>query len=121
MLIEAALSFVLVANKPDPMGLATPEERRFAQCVKAHESGGRYGVTNGHGQSSSAGAYQFITSTWRGNAKWSKWQGTFPARPYARAHHAPAWIQDLVFLHALRNGGMHAWRGTGCTFRGVTA
>lgn len=102
-----------------PMGQATHHERAFLTCVKAHESRGDYKAQNR--TSSSSGAYQFIDSTWRGNARWAMWKGLFPARGYKKARHAPPWVQDLVALHSLRHGGLHHWHGTGCRYKGVVA
>jgi len=88
--------------------------RQFGLCVRTHESieQGHYKAHNG--TSSAAGAYQMIDSTWRGNAKWTKVGGVYVARGYRAANHAPAWVQDSVFIHSVQNGGMMNWKGTGC-------
>ncbi len=78
----------------------------FLVCVRRHESGGDYQAQNR--SSSASGAYQFLDSTWR----------TVSARAgnagYARAMHAPWWVQDAVALWFYNNGGRSAWNGTGC-------
>lgn len=73
---------------------------------------GHYAAHNG--SSSAAGAYQFLDGTWRGNAKWTKVRGVFVARAYRAANHAPAWVQDAVFIHSVRHGGLSNWAGTNC-------
>ena len=103
-----------------PMAQAAHHERAFLTCVKIHESRGDYKAQNT--TSTASGAYQFITATWLGNAKWAMWKGTYPARGYKKARHAPKWIQDLVALHAIRQeGGFRHWHGTGCRYKGVMA
>jgi hypothetical protein len=88
--------------------------RSLALCVARHESlhSGHYVAENP--TSTAAGRYQFLSSTWQGNAKWAKVDGKFVARQYATASAAPAWVQDAVFVHSIQNGGIKAWRGTGC-------
>ena len=88
--------------------------RDLSLCIRKHESltAGHYKAHNG--TSSAAGAYQFLDGTWQGNAKWAKWRGEYVARKYKAANHAPAWVQDVVFVHSITNGGIKAWRGTGC-------
>ena len=90
--------------------------RVFGLCVRRHES-----LTAGHYRaenpiSSASGAYQFLDSTWRGIAYWTKWRGEYVARKYSRASYAPAWVQDLVFLHSVMRGGQRHWSGTGCGY-----
>lgn len=90
--------------------------RVFGLCVRRHES-----LTAGHYRaenpvSSASGAYQFLDSTWRGIAYWTKWRGEYIARKYSRASSAPAWVQDLVFLHSVMRGGQRHWLGTGCGY-----
>lgn len=88
--------------------------RELGLCIRRHESinAGHYRAHNG--TSSAAGAYQMLDRFWRGNAKWAKHDGRYVARHYQAANHAPAWVQDVVFIHSIRNGGSSAWRGTGC-------
>ena len=85
--------------------------RSLSLCVRRHESmqAGHYRAHNGH--SSAAGAYQFLTGTWQGNAR-----GQRLTRPWSHttANRAPAWVQDAVFVWAIRHGGIHAWHGTSC-------
>jgi len=100
---------------------ATLAQRRAIQlhpylvCVRHHESDrGPYPHTNGyyignsHGQSTSSGAYQFVDGTWRSASA----QAGYPG--YAKAMHAPDWIQDAVAHHLATTGGRSAWNGTGC-------
>lgn len=112
----AVLAAALLAN---PLSTATAEEQQFLACVRQHESRGDYKAQNP--VSTSSGAYQFIDATWLGNAKWARWGDSYPARGYAKARHAPAWVQDLVALHSIRRGGFRHWHGTGCTFHGRVA
>lgn len=88
--------------------------RDLGLCIRRHESinAGHYASHNG--TSSASGAYQYIDSTWQGNARWAKWRGKYVARGYKAANHAPAWVQDVVFVHTIQQGGIKAWRGTGC-------
>lgn len=88
--------------------------RHLSLCIRKHESinAGHYKAANP--ASSARGAYQFLRATWQGNAKWAKWNGKHVARGYATADSAPAWVQDVVFIHSINNGGIKAWRGTGC-------
>jgi hypothetical protein len=85
--------------------------RSLSLCIRRHESirAGHYRAHNGH--SSAAGAYQMLTPLWRGAARW-----TPLAKPWAHlsANRAPAYAQDATFIHIIRGGGIHAWRGTGC-------
>jgi hypothetical protein len=85
----------------------------FLTCVRHHESDrGGYPHTNGYGAqnpySSASGAYQFIDSTWRNVSARAGHGG------YARASHAPWWVQDAVAHHLAYSGGRSAWAGTGC-------
>lgn len=90
--------------------------RDLGLCIRKHESimAGHYKAHNG--SSSAAGAYQFLDDTWSGNAKWTKVNGEFVARKYVAANHAPAWIQDAVFIHSIKNGGVLNWVGTHCGY-----
>lgn len=85
--------------------------RDLGYCIRKHESinAGHYTAENP--TSTASGAYQFIQSTWTGNAKWVKVAKRWAHRP---AGQAPAWVQDAVFIHSIRNGGAKAWKGTGC-------
>ena len=114
----AALLVAAVAFSA-PLHEASVPERTFLACVQEHESRGNHRAENP--TSTASGLYQFIDSTWRGNAKWAKWGREYPARKYARASHAPRWIQDLVALHSVRQGGFRHWHGTGCKYRGRVA
>ncbi len=78
----------------------------FLSCVRAHESKGSYTAQNP--RSSASGAYQFLDSTWRNVSVRSGNGG------YARASHAPWYVQDAVALWLYSNGGRSAWNGTGC-------
>lgn len=88
--------------------------RDLGRCIRLHESieAGHYRAHNPG--SSAAGAYQMLDAFWQGNAKWAKWNGERVAARYEAADHAPAWVQDVVFVHAIKGGGIKAWRGTGC-------
>lgn len=88
--------------------------RELSLCIRRHESieAGHYDARNP--SSSAAGAYQMLSATWQGNAKWAKWNGKFVARGYDSADQAPAWVQDVVFIHSIKHGGIKAWKGTGC-------
>lgn len=88
--------------------------RHLSLCIRRHESinAGHYDAANP--TSTARGAYQFLRGTWQGNAKWAKWNGKYVARGYATADAAPAWVQDVVFIHSIQRGGIKAWRGTGC-------
>lgn len=90
--------------------------RDLGFCIRKHESlnAGHYKAHNG--TSSAAGAYQFLDGTWQGNAKWTKVDGKFVARKYVAANHAPQWIQDAVFIHSIKNGGVLNWVGTHCGY-----
>jgi len=88
----------------------------FLVCVRRHESDpggaplhvGGYYIGNGHGASTSSGGYQFVDGTWRSASARAGYPG------YARALHAPDWVQDAVAYHMAYNGGRSAWAGTGC-------
>jgi hypothetical protein len=88
------------------------EVRRFLSCVAAHESSHSRYARNP--SSTASGKYQFLDSTWRGIAKWTKVDGEHVARPYARAYQAPAWIQEAVAVHSVLDGGWSNWNGTRC-------
>lgn len=81
--------------------------RELGACIRKHESNHRYTAQNP--VSSAAGAYQFLTATWQGNAKWVKGAGQ-----YMIARHAPPRVQDAVFIHSIEQGGIKAWHGTWC-------
>jgi hypothetical protein len=88
--------------------------RELATCIRKHESRHDYKAHNA--TSSAAGAYQFLDGTWQGNAKWTKYRGVYVAAKYKAANHAPAHIQDLVFMHSIEEGGVLNWRGTHCGY-----
>ncbi len=92
--------------------------RSLGLCVARHESimAGHYNANNS--RSAASGRYQMLQSTWDGNARWARLGGSFPARKFVGrpASDAPAWVQDLVFVHSIRHGGIKAWRGTGCGY-----
>ena len=88
--------------------------RKLALCVRQHESRHDYKAHNA--TSSAAGAYQFLDRTWQGNAKWTKYHGKYIAKQYKAANHAPAYIQDLVFIHSINEGGVLNWKGTHCGY-----
>jgi hypothetical protein len=87
--------------------------RELSLCIRKHES-----INMGHYEaenptSTASGAYQMIYRFWHGNAKWVP-----IAKKYANgpAGNAPARVQDAVFIHSIRNGGVLAWKGTGCGY-----
>lgn len=80
----------------------------FLVCVRAHESDTAGGYTAQNPRSSASGAYQFLDSTWRNVSARAGHPG------YAKASHAPWWVQDAVALWLHDNGGRSAWAGTGC-------
>jgi muramidase (phage lysozyme) len=88
--------------------------RDLGLCIRKHESisAGHYNAENPI--STASGAYQFLDGTWQGNAKWTKVNGKYVARGYARASDAPSWVQDAVFIHSIKGGGIKAWHGTWC-------
>lgn len=81
--------------------------RSLGMCIRAHESHHNYNAENPI--SSASGAYQYIDSTWRGVSEWVD-----GADKYPRASSAPPHIQDKVFIHTIRHGGIRAWHGTWC-------
>ncbi len=80
----------------------------FLVCVRAHESDTAGGYRAQNPRSSASGAYQFLDSTWRNVSARAGHPG------YAKASHAPWWVQDAVALHLVNTGGKSAWAGTGC-------
>lgn len=92
---------------PHPSRSAPSAAVSFLKCVIAHESGGNPRAENPH--STASGLFQFLDSTWRGNARWIP-----EARKYRRASDAPARVQWLVALHSVSRGGHSNWAGTGC-------
>lgn len=89
------------------------QQHPFLACVRHHESDrGPWPHTNGYTAqnpySSASGAYQFIDGTWRNVSVRAGHPG------YARASHAPWYVQDEVALWLYNNGGRSAWAGTGC-------
>lgn len=87
--------------------------RDLGFCIRKHESihAGHYRANNPI--STASGAYQFLDGTWRGNNKFTKVHGKRVPQ-YAHASDAPKWVQDAVFIHAIEQGGIHAWYGTWC-------
>jgi hypothetical protein len=87
--------------------------RELSLCIRKHESlnMGHYEAENPN--STASGAYQMIYAFWHGNAKWVP-----IAKRYAKgpAGNAPAHVQDAVFIHSIRNGGVLAWKGTNCGY-----
>lgn len=62
-----------------------------------------YAALNQQG-SSASGGYQVLDSTWRA------WRAAVPgAEVYARAAHAPSWVQDAVATAALEREGTTPW------------
>lgn len=88
--------------------------RDLGECIRRHESWNIGMYTAQNPVSTASGAYQFLDSTWQGNAKWAKFGGEYVARDYVKARHAPPHVQDIVFIHSIQRGGIKAWRGTGC-------
>lgn len=86
--------------------------RELGMCIRNHESHHNYRAENP--SSTASGAYQFLAGTWQGNAQWAKWHGKFVARTYKTAGDAPKWVQDVVFIHSIKHGGIKAWHGTWC-------
>lgn len=115
MLEVLALSAVLASG---PLEQATTQERAFLACIAHRESRNNHKAQNR--RSTASGTYQFLRSTWKGNAKYAKWKGTYPARRYDEAHQAPPWIQHLVALHSIRRGGWMHWyyEGSHCNTLG---
>ena len=68
--------------------------------IRACESHGNYRARNR--RTSAAGAYQFVTSTWR------RYRGA-EGRRYVRASHAPPTVQDHAFLRAYAHEGTRPW------------
>lgn len=102
------------SGRPDVWRGVPKWVRDLGLCIRRHESinAGHYRAHNA--SSSAAGAYQMLDSMWQGNARWAKWQGKRVAARYTAANHAPAWVQDVVFIHSIKRGGAKHWRGTGC-------
>ncbi len=98
----------------DAWGNAPRWVRELAACVRQHESRHDYKAHNA--TSSAAGAYQFLDGTWQGNAKWTRYRGVYVAKQYRAANHAPAYVQDLVFMHSIEQGGVLNWTGTNCGY-----
>jgi hypothetical protein len=96
-------------RQPHPARSAPSTAVQFLRCVIDHESGGDPKAENPH--SSASGLFQFLDSTWRGNARWVD-----SARGFARASHAPARVQWEVALHSVSKGGHSNWVGTGCGY-----
>lgn len=89
--------------------------RVFLSCVAKHESShSPWAVYPDPSVSTASGKYQFLDSTWQGNARWTVVDGKFVARQYERAVDAPAWVQEAVAIHSVRNGGWLNWKGTNC-------
>ena len=89
------------------------QQHPFLTCVRHHESDrGSWPHTRGYGahnpRSTASGAYQFLDSTWRNVSARAGHAG------YARASHAPWYVQDAVALYLVNNGGRSAWNGSGC-------
>lgn len=103
-MIDAVLMAVLMTS---PLHKEADWMQDVAACIRKHESHHNYDAENP--VSTASGAYQFIDSTWRGNAKWVK-----GAKQYRRASDAPPHVQDAVFIHSVKNGGLKHWKGTGC-------
>jgi uncharacterized protein (DUF2147 family) len=117
--LAAALASGPAENKWEDSGHAvwstvSRSVRDLGLCIRRHESinAGHYRSHNG--TSSAAGAYQMLDRFWQGNAKWATWDGKRVAARYQAANRAPAWVQDVVFVHSIRGGGIRAWKGTGC-------
>ena len=87
--------------------------RELSLCIRKHESlnMGHYEAENP--KSTASGAYQMIYSFWNGNAKWVRIAKRYANGP---AGNAPARVQEAVFIHSIRNGGVLAWKGTGCGY-----
>jgi hypothetical protein len=96
------------SNSPAAWGNTPKWIRELGMCIRRHESHHNYRAKNGEG-STASGAYQFLNGTWLGNAKW-----VVQAVKYPTAKSAPAWVQDLVFVHSIKHGGIHNWDGTHC-------
>lgn len=91
--------------------------RTFLSCVAAHESShSPWAVYPDPSVSTASGKYQMLDSTWAGNAKWTKINGRFVARQYDRAVDAPAWVQEAVAVHSVKQDGMSNWNGTHCGY-----
>lgn len=93
---------------------ASARERTVWLCIRRHESlhAGHWRAHNP--RSSASGAGQWLDSTWRGVARWIRFDGTYVARSYSRAMDAPNWIQDLAYRHVYAHGGLRMWHGTWC-------
>jgi hypothetical protein len=78
------------------------------RCIRAHESDTAGGYTAQNPRSTASGAYQFLDGTWRNVSVRAGHPG------YARALHAPPWVQDAVALWTLQHVGASPWAGSGC-------
>ena len=87
--------------------------RDLGLCIRRHESiqAGHYNAENPI--STASGAYQFLDGTWVGNNRYTKVNGKRVPQ-YRHASDAPSWVQDAVFIHAIKHGGIKAWHGTYC-------
>lgn len=88
--------------------------RDLGLCIRKHESirSGHYNAENPI--STASGAYQYLDGTWVGNNKFTKVNGKRVPQ-YAHASSAPKWVQDAVFIHTIKHGGIKAWHGTHCS------
>jgi muramidase (phage lysozyme) len=125
---EQVARFVAMGPTPLTAENMTPEQRAvlrtvstwktrqlhpFLTCVRRHESDrGPHPHVNGYRaqnpQSTASGAYQFLDSTWRNVSVRAGYAG------YARAVHAPWYVQDAVALWAHESVPGDPWAGTGC-------
>jgi hypothetical protein len=77
-----------------------------AYAIRKCESGDNYNITNGHGLSTSSGAYQFIDGTWK-----STWINVIREDPPTqRAYQATPREQDRAFAALWDDGdGKRHW------------